>query len=54
MKLQIQIQKSKAKKKKSKINLQKRKMQTLIKLNSVKQKYFKQKLYETAKIMEFE
>ena len=53
MKLQIQKEKVKPKKK-SKINLQKRKMQTLIKLNSVKQKYLKQKLYETAKIMEFE
>ena len=40
MKLQI---KKKAKKKKMQNQLQKRKMQTLMKLNCVTQKYFKQK-----------
>ena len=53
MKLQIK-KKKKKRAKKMQNQSTKRKTQTLMKLNCVAKKYFKQNKYETAKIMKFE
>ena len=53
MKLQIP-KKKKKRAKKMQNQSTKRKTQTLMKLNCVAKKYFKQNKYETAKIMKFE